>query len=226
MHPSLRPPIGFVVEGAGEHAAYPTLASRSIGTATGLHLPRVNAAGYGGIVANLEEHLDDLVTAHHPFGVLVALDLRDVLRGGRSRDCVTLRRDLVHRVQAWMTLRGRVPRFQPLPQTVAVVIQVQMFETWWLSDPEGLSRTGLFRIDTRECAWADVDNEVDNPAAWLQKRAIGSSNLKSPVLAKTVASRLDPSVMARQSRSFRKLKNEVTAAYAAWEAAVAQGPSS
>jgi hypothetical protein len=57
----MQPAIGFIVEGYGEFVSYPTLVSRITGVA-GLHTPRVLGHGAGGVVRNIREHLDDLIS--------------------------------------------------------------------------------------------------------------------------------------------------------------------
>ncbi len=185
VHAAERPPIGFILEGAGEYATYPSLATRSLGAA-GLHIPRINARGFGGILTGLEEHLDDLVRSYHPLSIIVAMDLRDVVECGLYVDCASLRAELLRRAQSWAASRtGAVP-FEPMPQPIGVVIQVQLFETWWLADPDGLRRTGLFQIDPADCRWGNVDQDVSNPLAWLEKRLVRPTNLKSTAVASTV----------------------------------------
>jgi Domain of unknown function (DUF4276) len=214
-----RPPLGFVCEGAGEHATFPSLVSRIV-NAVGFSIPCVNTEGYGGILKNLEEHLDDLTLSDHPYTIVVGIDLRDVIRAGLFPDCVTLRLDLDQKISTWLQTRTRQLRLQPLPNRIVTVVQVQQFESWWLADPDGLSRCGLFSIDVAGCTWTNVDAELANPASWLKERQKTAANLKSPAVARAALSRSNVSTAAAKSRSFRKFRKEVARGYGEWMAAL------
>lgn len=222
MHIAARAPVGFVVEGKGEHQAYPSLVGRLLG-ARGLKLPRAAADGCGDVIENLHEHLDDLVSAHRPYKVLITLDLEDVVPCQAFPSCQHLIGFLNGRVENWVTNRAGNKRFEPLPTAIIPVVQIRQFETWWLADPEGLAGCRLFDVNLAECTWADVDMAVDNPVQWLTERQRVRCKLKRPSIAREVVSSLDPTKMRQRSPSFDKFSREVLAGYNAWLAELAGG---
>lgn len=214
MNVATRPPVAFIVEGAGEAVTFPGLAARICGT-KGLHCPTVNAEGYGGVLANLHEHLDD-VARFRPLTVVITVDLRDVLRDKRFPNCATLVSSIATDAEKWLESRRGVEHFEPLPEDIIVVAQIQKFETWWLADPEALSRQQYFEIDLAECQWTNVDVEVPNPTAWLIERCKGPVSLKSRDLAIDVIRAARPVKMRQLSPSFDKFHRETESAYQRW----------
>jgi hypothetical protein len=219
VKPADRPPLGIIVEGHGEQAAFPTLVASICGQ-TGLHVPIVNARGYGGIVRNLEDHLDDLVRTKHPWAVIVCVDLRDPVNDGLFDNCADLRTHVEGVIAGWTATRAGSGLFEPLPEAIRVVIQVQVFETWWLADAESVADLDLFSIDLSECDWQNVDEELDNPSRWLRTRMAHPINLKSPSLAKDVIRGFRPDVARGRSPSFDKFHREVAGAVNEWIAAI------
>ena len=217
MELAARPPLSFIVEGHGEYESYPSIVASVLGI-TGLHVPILNARGVGGIISDLEQHLDDLVTLHHPFGVVVTLDLRDVLDQGLYDTCAATREDLMDRISEWAADRAGRSRFDPMPDHVGVVLQIQCLETWWMADPHALLGCGAFEFDVADCQWGCVDDDVSNPVAWLKQRAGQSANLKSPRLARAILGSADVAVMRAASNSFDKFARDVTSIYQAWMA--------
>ncbi len=215
MHISVRPPIGFIVEGHGEHISYPGIVARICGVKN-LHVPVANARGFGNILENLEEHLDDLIRSKHPFAVIVTVDLKDALNEGSWDGCAEVCHVISERISGWKESRSHAEAFKPMPEMYAVIVQIQKFESWWLADPRKLSALDLFNIDLNECIWHNVDIEVSSPTKWLIQRARRPINLKSPSLAQSILSSLDPLVMQNNSKSFSKFLREVQAAYSKW----------
>lgn len=216
---SLRPPIGFVVEGDGEYHSYPSLASRIV--AAPLNTPRVNARGCGNIVRKLEEHLNDLVITHHPCHAIVTLDLGDVLQQGVFSSCVDLRVELQNRAEAWLASAGSDPRMLPTPESVVVVLQVKTFETWLIADLVGLDQCRHTRVVDRYSG--NVDDVIVNPTRWLRNQLLDGCSPKNPGHAREIISSLDPKRMRTASRSFRKFFDEVSRGYDDWLSAIADG---
>lgn len=214
-----RPSIGFIVEGHGEYHSYPSIVSRLVDV-KGLYLPRVNAEGNGNILRNLVEHIDDLVTSHHPLSVIVTLDLRDSLAQGRYSNCVEVLEYLTGVIAEWSSSRRGKDRFEPIPQRFAVVLQVQTFETWLAADPRGLAEGGLIVLRGDERDWGNIDNELGNPCAWIGERLVSGASSKSPKTCAMVVSKIDLDLVYNRSRSFRKFCAEVRLAYRSWFEAI------
>ena len=219
MSPGERPPLGLIVEGHGELASFPSLVAAITGH-QGLHVPIENARGYGGVVSNLQDHLDDLVSIKHPWGVIVCVDLRDPLCDGLFATCADLRAHVEAGIGDWIATRQGSDVFEPLPETIRVVIQVQVFESWWLADAESVRALAEFEIDEEECHWTNVDEEVTNPARWLRDHMVNPINLKSPSLARTVVAGMQPEQARARSPSFDKFHREVSTAVSGWLAAI------
>lgn len=210
-----RPVFGFVVEGSGEHAVYPSLVARIVGSP--VYTRAVNAEGYGGILGNLEEHLDELVSVCHPVTIIVTVDLRDVVDAGACADCVELLQLIGSTVRTWQASRLAFPIMDPMPQHIAVVAQIPTFESWWIADPDALNSLHGISIDPAECNWRNVDDEVPNAEAFLRSRCQLPLNLKSPTLAKEVMGTVSIQVVQQRSRSFRKFVKEIRAGFDRWQ---------
>jgi hypothetical protein len=206
------PPIGFIVEGHEEYHCYPSLVCRII-NAHGINVPRANAKGTGNIIRHLEEHLDDIVASRHPHHVLVSVDLKDNI-DDEFKDCESLRSYLIKQTVQWLNKAGSNPRLQPLPASIAVVIQIPQFESWMLADIKNLKGSGHFIIE--EDHIPDVDSQISNPAAWLKERNVSGRRLKDPRFAKEIITKLDPNVMRQNSKSFDKFSRETIIAYHNW----------
>jgi hypothetical protein len=208
-----RPPVGFVVEGHGEYNCYPSLVCRIIDGA-GLNVPRVNAGGCGNIVRHLGEQLKALVLAHHPYHIIIGLDLKDLLERGLYGDCRQLRADLESQAREWLVSSQSEPRFHPLPERIIVVVQIQTFESWIISDLGGLRESGYLAVDLPQ--FSNTDQEVPDPVAWLRKYMAPGRNQKNPKCAKAIISCLDPATMRANSPSFDKFCREILLSYSSW----------
>ena len=198
-------PVAFIVEGHGEFEAYPSLAQRITGSA--INYPCVNAVGYSGITSNLSAKLSRLVITHHPDNVIITLDLRDTIIGGVYRDCADALTNLNENVERWYLDAKTNPRLSPLPQTISVVLQIQTFETWLISDITKLiDQTTANDIGGQP---ADVDDTIPDPVDWIKNNLPRAINPKSPVAAKRMIQQLDPIVMRKNSRSFDKFYREL-----------------
>ncbi len=154
-----RPPFGFIVEGTGEYLAYPSIVARIV-KESGFNIPRVNAGGFAQVVHHLEEHLSDIVATYKPLSILITVDLIDVLYNKTARDCSELISILHGRIGAWSRANEHVVKFQPFPEQISVVIQIQKFEPWIIADKFGLRDGGFINLPEGECDWGGYPDEV------------------------------------------------------------------
>jgi len=208
-----RPPLGFIVEGQGEYNCYPSLVFRIL-QSHGFRLPIVNAGGCGNVVRNLPSQLRSLVLAFHPREVIVTVDLRDVLKQRLFRDCAELTTALAEEASTWLDSALTDPRLQPLPARIAVVIQIQEFESWFIADCSALRRSGFLRADPPD--FSNVDNEIEDPVSWLREFLTPTFDVKNPMHARSLVSALNPSSIRALSPSFDKFAREVTSSYRNW----------
>lgn len=213
---SLRPPIGFIVEGHCEYHAYPSIIAKITGNRY-LNIRIENARGSGSILRRLEEHLDDLVKVWHPYSVIITTDLWETIKEGIFESCADLCKSLNKRIWDWLNMRRGADVFSPLPNDIEVVIQIQSFETWLVSDIEGLRMSGMFRLEDN-LGWGNVDDEVPNPCHWLRMRQLTTFDIKNPRTAATLASFFKIPNMVNSSKSFSKFYREVTRKYQSWVA--------
>lgn len=203
---SQRPQIGFIVEGRGEWNAYQSIAAKICGYP--IYCRSINTEGYGGITSNIEEHLRDLVSIAHPYHIIVALDMIDVIKAGLFHSCEELKKHLINRVEVWQQQASTHPKFTPLPDSITIVIQVPKFESWLIADFDGISSVGLIKAKDGDTSFEDVDRQVDDPASWLKDR-IQNYRSKDPGVAKKLITASDVTIMQERSRSFRKLAKEI-----------------
>lgn len=201
-----RPQIGFLVEGRGEFESYISLATRALGRT--VYMQRQVAGSCGEIIRNLESQLTTFIVRYHPVNIIIALDLRDLLRTGEVASCAELREKLQDKVNAWLSSPKTDLRLDPLPQRISLVIQVQCFESWLLAHTERLVDLGYLRPDTPQVADTDA---IDNPVNWLERNHGRLKYRKVPPLVKRIVSELDPNVMRLNSHSFNKLCRETEA---------------
>jgi hypothetical protein len=102
-----------------------------------------------------------------------------------------------------------------LPERLVIIIQIQLFESWWLSDPDNLCSTKHVNLNNVP-SWGNVDDEVPNPIKWFKKHSSSKSKLKSPIIAKKIISELDPESMRDNSRSFDKFYREISLSHKKW----------
>lgn len=208
-----RAPIGFIVEGHAEYHCYPSLVCRIVNS-KGFPVPRVNARGCGNIVRRLADQLKFLVLAHHPYHVIITLDLKDVLDEGLYGTCAELLVSLEDQARDWLDNSQADPRLHPLPERIIAVVQVQQFESWIIADCQGLRGSGYLAVDDPQPL--NVDEEVSEPIAWLRTRTSPGRYQKNPRCARAVISCLDPDTIRVNSRSFDKFYREVSSSYTCW----------
>ncbi|MDG1818518.1 MAG: DUF4276 family protein [Porticoccaceae bacterium] len=207
-----RPPVGFVVEGHGEFACYPSLFCRTV-KISGLYAPAVNAGGCGSIVSNLGEHLTDLVSSRFPVSVIVTIDLQDALDQQLARDSVELLDLLNSEIQKWQEKAVSDSRCHPLPESIVAVLQVRKFESWLISDTVSLKASNILNSEAPDITDAE---SVESPCRFLQKHLIISGDSKNPKTAKIIVSKIVPDKMRVNSRSFAIFYNESKTAYELW----------
>lgn len=207
-----RPPIGFIVEGHGEYNCYPSLFCR-ITNANGLHIPRINAGGCGSIVKRIKEQLTDLFIAESPLSVIITVDLEDVLKQGLAATCVDLLQDLNNAIDEWKLYAEADTRLHPLPDRIVCVVQIKKFESWLISDLDGLKVSNLIATHIESIEDAE---QIASPCEWLKENLLVDGCVKSPNIAKTVISSLNPDSMRTHSKSFDKFYRESVSAYEKW----------
>ena len=209
-----RPPIGFVVEGRGEYYAYPSLVSKILGIGN-CHIPVEMAGGAGSVVKNTKEHMTDLCSVFSPCNVIVSLDLKDVLEGGKFKDCSEVLGYFNKRIEQWMEEDcGVDDRIRCVPDGVSIVLQVKKFESWLLSDMRGLQESKYVSLSDEQIE--DVDEMIEDPALWMRDKLNSNGKLKNPSHVKEMFSKLEPDEMRKNSKSFDKFYREVRSFYEGW----------
>lgn len=203
--------VGFIVEGHGEYYGYPPLASKIVGTP--LNVFCLRAKGCGDILKNLEEHLDDMVLSHHPWSVIVTVDMVDCL-SEKLKCCTDIKYDLESKIVSWRIAHEGDEKLNPLPSTIHVVLQCPKYESWMIAHAEALNDARLIELDGDFVPWGDVDTEELQPDKWLERRT--RQKAKNPLFQKGCLSCSDIDVIRQRSRSFRKFSKEVMSAYEGW----------
>lgn len=208
----LRPPVGFIVEGHGEYNCYPSLFCK-ISNCNGFKIPILNAGGCGSIIKRLDEQLNDFLQAESPESIIITVDLKDALHQRLAKDCEDLMEKLSESISKWRISAENDSRLHPLPNHIACIIQVRKFESWVISDTEGLKRADLVHANAEQIL--DVES-ICEPTNWLRSILKGQNNIKSPQFAKKLVSALDPLVMKQHSQSFEKFYLECQSIYIDW----------
>lgn len=207
-----RPPVGFIVEGDGEYNCYPSLFCRIVNV-NGINVPIVNAGGCGSIVKRIKEQLTDLFLIDSPLNVVVTVDLDDVLRQRLATTCVDLLERLNSQIEEWLARAETDDRLHPLPKKIICIVQIRKFESWLISDVEGLKSKNLVKSDI--CDISDSQC-ITGPGRWLTKNLLIDGCSKSPTVAKKLISAQSPERMRLHNRSFDKFYREITTFYNDW----------
>lgn len=219
-----RPPVGLVVEGDGEYASYPSIISSLLAGAGPRLVPRVNAGGIGAIFTDIGSLLDDLVSAHKPVSVIVTYDSVDsidrIFDGDLFKDCVAAKLHLEGEINAWLSQRRNMTKFEPLPEYIAVVVQCQKFETWMALAGCCGAASGLGPFNATPIPSMNGDILIGDPVKWIAAQSDGKFNSKVPARVKELFSSCDPSAIVGISRSFSKLAKEIKAAMLRWTSCV------
>lgn len=207
-----RPPVGFIVEGHGEHNCYPSLFCK-INNSSGFKVPVINAGGCGSIVKRLPQQLNDLLTVDSPEHVIVTVDLKDVLSQNLAQSEEQLIQILETEIAKWRAEASTDTRLHPLPKKIVCLAQVLKFESWILADTQGLKTASIIKTTAEDLTDAEA---IAEPVAWLKKNMVSVNDIKNPKFAKTVIAALDPREMRHHSKSFGKFYTHCCELYEAW----------
>lgn len=213
-----RPPVGFIVEGDGEYNCYPSLFCRIVNI-TKVSIPIVNAGGCGSLIMNLEEQLNSLMEAHDPLSVIITVDHEDAIKQKLANSTQELLIKLDQSIQEWKSKANKNERFHTVPEQIVSVLQIRKFESWMISDLDGLEKSGLLRKNITKITDADG---IERPSDWIKKNVLITGSVKKPITAKKVITALDPQRMRLHSHSFNKFYQESVNAYSRWEERISQ----
>lgn len=146
-----------------------------------------------------------------PLSVIVTIDLEDVLKQHLASTSDELLSSLNNSIKVWKMNAGSNPRLQPLPSQIKIVIQVRKFETWLLTDIDGLKKEGLLKKNVDKILDAET---IPKPSEWIKRNL--SLDVKKPNLAKKVVTALNPEKMRLHSNSFNVFYQESKIAYSYW----------
>lgn len=197
--------LGFIVEGDGEYHSFKSLVAKIIDRQPG-HIPMINAGGFGGVLKKekLHENLTDLAKLYKVKKIIVCIDLIDPLNEGLCSSCVELKSIIDRNIESWTTNALSDIRIKFVPEVI-LVIQIQKFESWMIADVNSLIENDIFlEVDQL----TDVD-ELKNPSKFIKDYSKVEFNSKNPMFVKTIISKLDPSIMRKNSKSFDKLAREI-----------------
>ncbi|WP_226596767.1 DUF4276 family protein [Marinobacter nauticus] len=204
--------VGFIVEGHGEYAAYPSLFCRIV-DATGAYVPCVNAGGCGSVFKNTHEHLDDLVRTGKPRFVIITVDYIDLVDQRLAPDLRTIREIFKSRIDSWMEKAKVDGRIKAIPESIKLVVQVHKFESWLIADYDSLLDQG-FLID--QAPAIDDSDAVKDPAGWVKKHFVDGHEVKSPAFVKKVVAAIDVDAVSEKSKSFSIFHRSCKRYYDSW----------
>ena len=209
---NMNQPIGFIVEGHGEHNCYASLFCRIVDS-NGFKVPIVNAGGCGGIVRRIKEQLNDLLLADKPLTVIITVDLCDVLDQRLASSHEEMIENINIQIEEWLVQAQTNTRLHPLPVRIKCVAQIRKFESWLISDVNGLKLANL----VLESALQIEDTaSFLKPDSWLQTNLLVSGCVKEPYIAKKIISAIRPSAMRLNNSSFNEFYDECVNAYGRW----------
>lgn len=206
-----RPPIGYIVEGDGEYNCYPSLFCRIVEIKTA-QIPIVNAGGCGTIIRRIDEQLNDLLVSSKPLSIIITVDLEDVLQQKLANSLSDLTNRLQESINSWKVSANYNSRIKPLPTHIKTIIQIKKFESWLISDIEGLKNEGL--IVKNKVSNIDNADIYPKPSEWIKTNL--AIDVKKPKNAKKVISALRPDIMRIHSQSFNNFYEESKNAYNHW----------
>ena len=209
-----RHPLGFIVEGHGEYNAFPSMVTNITGYK--IYVPILNAGGFGAITNNLSQQLIDFLLMYEAQFLFVCIDLIDVKKANLFHSCNELLKHLNNKIKHFEThTYPNFSRLNPLPEKIGVIIQIQKFETWMLSDFSSLVDNQY--IDSSLTQLEDVDNQIQNPNSWIMDNFLNKAfDPKNPNHAKQLLGGLDPSIMRTNSHSYDKYCREIEIGFNKW----------
>lgn len=208
-----RPPIGMIVEGRGESAAFPAVVAKI--TKCALDVRVLPADGCGDIVKNLEDLLSDMVIVHHPYSIIITLDLGDIV-GKDYLDRTDAHDRLSSRLSKWCENAVSDKRLQPLPEKLCVAFQEPKLEAWMMADVESLVESLDALSGTGYEQWTNVDIDVSDHVKWIAKYVRPTVDTKKPREVRLLFSRMDTDKARRMSQSFDVFCGSVEHKYNAW----------
>ncbi len=197
--------LGLIVEGHCEYDSFPSLLSRI--PQTPHYVPIINAGGIGNIINNIQEHLLSMIRLHSPNKIVITVDYRDALREGLVENCIELKDIVTQRCQEF--LKQQTNGVLKLPENIVVVVADKTFETWICADLQSLKANDMFNSELITEEFHNVDQEIENPKAWLKSKLAKDIDLKSRGNRVKIYKKLDPIVAKEKSRSFNKFYREV-----------------
>lgn len=202
-----RPKIGFIVEGDSEYHCFPSIVSKVI--SYNPNYPINNTKGNGRIFNKLDEEIRLMVQYRKPEKIIVTIDLKDLIDVGMIESCIALKERLQAQSNKWLEDHKQSSLADILPSEIIVVIIDKTFETWIMSDLDGLKECKYIDPSKIDEQFLDVDSEVKNPCLWISKKLKDNIDIKNIHHIKHFVSGLDVSRAALKSRSFRKFCKEV-----------------
>jgi hypothetical protein len=162
-----RPPIGFIVEGKMEYNCFLSLFSKLNTGCTGMIPEPLWANGNDSILCYLEEHLRDIARTESPISIIVCIDFREA-HDKHGFTCNKLKKYLEDKASKW--LKAKQVNQDKLPMNIIIIIVIQQFESWMLSDMRaiktisGINDLGSFGLPDR---WTNVDEEIPNHMPYI-----------------------------------------------------------
>jgi hypothetical protein len=204
--------VGFVVEGHGEYAAYPSLFCKLV-NATGEYVPCVNAGGCGSVFKNIHEHLDDLVRGYKPRCIVITVDYIDLIEQNLAGDLRSIKESFEGRIHSWFEKARVDDRIKSIPESIKVVIQIHKFESWLIADSDNLRAGGFLKENAPSLDNSDL---IKDPAAWVRKYFVEGHLVKNPRFVKKVVSSIDVEAVSQKSNSFSRLNQFCRTFYDDW----------
>lgn len=202
--------LGLIVEGHNETICLPLFIQKIIGYyPNSITYPISNAKGIGNIWKNLDNELLYIIKSHKPENILVLLDYKELLKEGFVTNCSEIITTLNAKSEEWLKNQREHGSLTPLPNRVIPVVMLQSFDTWLISDLEGLKQSEIMDENLITEIFTDVDTEIPSPASWLKTKAKIKCDLKNKRNVIQIAKEIDPNVGKDFSRSLRKFHKEI-----------------
>lgn len=209
--------LGFILEGHGEYETIPAFTCKILGS--GEYLPRVNCGGIGSLFKNIEEHLYDLIRTYSPKNIIICFDLKDALEFKNDKEkrklftsCINVISFLNNKIDAWIKEHKKFNNLI-FPNNISIVVAVQTFDSWLISDIEGLKNCELIDETKITENFNNVDVEVSNPLKYLNSKCKNKIDIKKRRNVKKIVHCINTEISLTKSRSFLKFYKEVKLAF-------------
>jgi len=203
----MRPELALIVEGDCEYDCFPSFIAKIFEGS--YFVPISNAEGHGNIVRNIDKLLRPLVKNIQPKNIIITLDTREAIRENLVQNCVELKELIEKNVDDWLNGQAESDLKDSLPNSIRVVIQDKTYDTWLISDLNGLKNSEYIDEAKINEEFDNVDLDIPNPNAWLKNKLKPNVNMKRKGLRKKIGSCINPLVGATKSRSLRKFVKEI-----------------